>query len=295
MAEREIGEFGNIRTASSEWRNPLLGDTGRYQRILTAEAELLKQKYPDPILGEVFDKMESRIISLAPMVLLDATLKDLGVEVKDEVLAGLGLVMYAVSTHDDVVDERPQDRSKLAGLVYGGDITTIEGMRLLAHHAPREMVDTVVRFMNLTNLAQTQIVEKLWIEPAGEDAYLDAINTTRYWAETGVQAAISYAKRPDLFDFADEFSIYYGKTCQIFDDVREIEDDIKNGYWSLPISLALKNGWDINTPDGCNMAIVRSRELARDYIEKAEKLCGGEFPSLGKLVNQLNVGFEITY
>ena len=176
-----------------------------------------------------------------------------------------------------------------------GDITTIEGMRLLSQHAPKSVVDVVAHYMNLTNLAQTKIIKKLWLTPADEGVYLEAINTTRYWAEVGVQAAVAYTNRFDLEEFADEFAIYYGKTCQIFDDVREIDDDLKNGYWSLPISLAFANGWDLNTSDGRNMAIGRSRELARSYIDKAKQLCGDSFPSLSQLVDRLNVGFSITY
>ena len=91
MAERDDNtekEFGKKRIASSEWENPLLGATEKYQSILRDQAELLKQKYPDPTLDEVFNYMESRIISLAPMVLFDGTLKDLGTKADDEVLAG---------------------------------------------------------------------------------------------------------------------------------------------------------------------------------------------------------------
>ena len=295
MTERKIDKKGDQRTASSEWVNLLLGDARKYQKILHNQAEQLKEEYADSTLSEIFDDMETRIISLAPMVIFDRTLQDLNIEADDEVLAGLGLVMYAISTHDDAVDERPEDRLELAGLVYGGDITTTEGMRLLSQHASKDVVDTVVHYINLTNLAQTKIVEGLWRAPTDESAYLEAINTTRYWAEVGVQAAVAHAGRPDLIEFSDEFSILYGKTCQIFDDIREIDDDLVNGYWSLPISLAHQNGLDMNTSEGRNKSILRSQEIAADFINKAEKLCGDKFPSLRELIGYLNIGFSITY
>jgi len=290
MYEKDRG-----RIASSELNIPLLGDTLKYRNILRSQKEYLQEKYPDPALRSIFEGLESRIISIAPMVLFDRMLEDLGVEPEEKLLAGLGLVMYSVSTHDDVVDERPTNRLEVASLIYAGNITTLEGMRILVDTAPYKVISTIVDYVNLTNHAQTKIVRDLWERPSDEAVYLEAINTTRYWAEVGLQAAITYAGRPDLYDFVDQFSIYYGKTCQIFDDVREIDDDLKNGYWSLPISLAHENSWDLNSSEGRNTAIQRSREIARDYIQRSKDLCGEDFPSLKQLVDQINIGFSITY
>lgn len=283
------------RIASSELNNPLFGDITKYGNILRAQKENLQKKYPDPILRSTLDGLDSRIISVAPMVLFDTMLKDMGLESNEKLLAGLGLIMYSVSSHDDVVDERPTQRLDVAGLIYAGDITTLEGMRLLVDANSPKVISVIIDYMNLTNLAQTKIVENLWDRQSNEETYLDSINTTRYWAEVGLQAAITYAGRPDLHDFVDKFSILYGKTCQLFDDVREIDDDVKNGYNSLPINLAHEHNWDLNTPDGKNRSIGRSKEIASNYIQQAKDLCGNNFPNLEKLVDRLSTGLSISY
>lgn len=288
-------ERDKSRIASSELNIPLLGDTLKYRNILRSQKVHLQEKYPDPSLHSIFEGLDSRIISIAPMVLFDRMLEDLGMKSEEELLVGLGLVMYSVSTHDDVVDERPRNRLDVARLIYAGNIATLEGINILVNTAPDKVISKVVDYVNLTNHAQTTIVRDLWEHPSDEAIYLEAINTTRYWAEVGLQAAIAFAGRPDLHDFVDQFSIYYGKTCQIFDDVREIDDDLKNGYWSLPISLAHENSWDLDTSEGRNKAIQRSREIARNYIQRSKDLCGENFPGLKQLVDQLNIGFSITY
>lgn len=288
-------ETDRKRIASSELDNPLLGDTTRYRNILLAEKEGLQKRYPDIALQSALDGLDSRIISIAPMVLFETMLKDLGLESNEKLVTGLGLIMYSVSTHDDVVDERPIQRLDVASLIYAGDITTLEGVQLLVEAGSPETTSVIINYLNLTNLAQTKIVRDLWDHPSNEETYLEAINTTRYWAETGLQAAITYAGRTDLRDFVDKFSILYGKTCQLFDDVREIDDDIKNGYYSLPISLAFQHNWNLNSPEGKNQSIRRSKEIATNYIRQARNLCGGNFPYLKELVNKLSLGLSITY
>ena len=283
------------RIASSEVETILLGDTSRYKNILLTQKNFLQDEYPDPVLQSAFEGLDSRIISIAPMVLFDCMLSDLSIESREDLLAGIGLMMYSISTHDDVVDEKPNDRLVIAGLTYAGDIATLEGVKKLMVAGCDNVTSIIIDYLNLTNYTQTKIVKKLWEQPSNEEVYLEAINTTRYWAEIGLQAAITYAGRPDLHDFVDQFSIYYGKTCQIFDDIREIKDDLENGYWSLPISLAHENNWDLSTTDGLNMAIRRSHEIAKEYIKQAQEICGTEFPNLRQLVDKIAAGSTITY
>lgn len=284
------------RIASSEVVATLLGDVSRYRKILSVQKKILQKKYPDPVLKSMFDGIDSRIISICPMVLFEAILCDLGIEAKEDSLAGIGLIMYSISTHDDVVDEKPDDRLITAGLIYAGNIATLEGVKILMTNGYIDMASVVIDYLNITNYVQTKIVKSLWEQPSDEKTYLEAINTTRYWAEIGLQAAIAYAKRPDLHNFVDQFSMYYGKTCQLFDDIREIKDDLKNGYWSLPISLAYQNNWDLETTEGLNLAIQRPREIAKAYIKQAQKLCRINFPHLRQLVNNLaTAGCAISY
>lgn len=290
MYERE-----KERIASSELNNPLFGDVTKYSNILRIQKGYLQEKYPDSALQSALEGLDSRIISIAPMVLFETMLDDLGSDSNEKLLAGLGLIMYSVSTHDDVVDERPPQRLDVASLIYAGDITTLEGMSLLMDTGCPETISSIIKYLNLTNLAQTKIVKDLWDHSSDEETYLESINTTRYWAEVGLQAAIIYADRPDLHDFVDRFSILYGKTCQLFDDVREIDDDVKNGYYSLPIILAQEHNWDLKTSEGKNQSIQRSKEIATDYIYQASNLCNNSFPGLKKLVKRLSLGLTLTY
>ncbi|MEI8103686.1 MAG: hypothetical protein WCG84_02140 [Candidatus Moraniibacteriota bacterium] len=78
--------------------------------------------------------------------------------------------------------------------------------------------------------------------------------------------------------------------------MREIDDDVKNGYWSLPVSLAHFNGWDISTNEGKRLSIETSRSLAEGYIKKAKELCGNQFLSLLDLVERIEkAGANIQY
>lgn len=147
------------------------------------------------------------------------------------------------------------------------------------------MAIEIINLINKNHYYQTKIVSTLWTKPTDEKGYLEAISHTKYWLAIGLRAAAVFSKRNDLILFADEFAECYGTTCQLFDDMREIDDDIKNGYYSLPISLALKNGWDMTTADGLNNSIARSRELAIEYLTRARELCGTSFPRLLDLTN----------
>ena len=288
-------ERDKSRIASSELNNPLFGDIAKYRDILTTQKEILNRNYPDETLRIMVEGIDSRIISIAPMVLFDTLSQDLGIKSDERILAGLGLISYSVSTHDDVVDERPAKRLDTAGLIYIGDITMLEGAKLLIENGDLRTFSAIVKYLNLTNQAQTQIVRNLWDHDSNEQTYLESINTTRYWAEVGLQAAIVHANRPELHNFVDNFSIYYGKTCQLFDDMREIDDDVKNGYYSLPIFLAHENGWDLETSLGKNLSIKRSKEIANEYIQNTLNLCGDGFPGLKSLVQKLKIGLSISY
>lgn len=123
--------------------------------------------------------------------------------------------------------------------------------------------------------------------PTDEQGYLDAISHTKYWVATGLKAAITFAGKEELHPFVDEFSGCYGTTCQLYDDVREIRDDARNGYWSLPISIASRKGLDLTSERDLEIAVGRSRKIAHSLTERALALCGDAFPNLRKLVTNI--------
>ncbi|PIR80229.1 MAG: hypothetical protein COU25_01170 [Candidatus Levybacteria bacterium CG10_big_fil_rev_8_21_14_0_10_35_13] len=284
-------EQDRLRIASSEVTEVLFGDTSKYRSLLRSQKERLLRLYPDAtILDSMFDAIDSRIINICPMVLCDSMLKDLSVETPDSLLTALGLTMFSISTHDDLVDELPRDRVVIAGLTYAGNIATLEGLRLFLENGYYDEAVTVIDSVNKNHYFQTKIANTLWKAPSDENGYLDAISHTKYWVAAGLKPAAVYAGRNDLMPFVDEFSECYGTTCQIYDDIREIKDDVRNGYWSLPITMAAQQGLDLENPEHLNIAIQRSHELATALTNRAKLLCSGSFPNLYRLVNNIYKG-----
>ncbi len=229
------------------------------------------------------------------MVLCDTLLRDLSVDAPDELLTTLGLTMFSISTHDDLVDELPRDRVTIAGLTYAGNIATLEGLKLFIENGYEKEAVAVIDCVNKNHYYQTKIAGTLWAGPTDEQGYLDAISHTKFWVAAGLKTAIVFAGRDDLHPFVDEFSECYGTTCQLYDDVREIKDDVRNGYWSLPISLATASDLSLEDPAHLNMAIQRSHELAASLTNRARRLCEGSFPNLDNLVVNIQKGSSIHY
>lgn len=287
-----------VRVASSELANILLGDISKYQKLLEKEKERLKNRYPDKdILDSMFDGIRGRIINICPMTLCDRMCMDiLNKEAPNDLLIGVGLSMYPISTHDDLVDEMPKERLIIAGLAYAGDIAALEGAKILIEKGYANVTVGITEDICTNHYYQTLIANSIWKETTDEVGYMRAISHTKYWAAIGLKAAMIYAERNDLRQFVYEFSDFYGTTCQLFDDMREIDDDIVNGYWSLPIILARNNGWDLKTPNGKNKSIERSRELAIERLTKAKAICKDQFPQLLDLIRRIETaGCAIGY
>lgn len=288
--EDEMYEKDETRIASSQMADFILGDLSRYQKILMEEKNKLTKAFPDEaILDSMFNGISGRIINLCPMVLCDRMCIDiLGKEAPDNLLAGIGLSMYPISTHDDLADEFPQQRLVAAGLVYSGDISALVGTKILIDNGYANVMAGIINDICTNHYYQTLIINSLWRCSTDEAGYMKAISHTKYWAVIGLRAAIIYSQRSDLHDFVHEFADYYGTVCQLFDDMREIDDDVENGYWSLPIILARNNNWDLTTSAGKNESIKRSRELAVERLEKAKKI-SNNFPQLADLVRRIEM------
>jgi geranylgeranyl pyrophosphate synthase len=179
---------------------------------------------------------------------------------------------------------------------YGGNIATLEGLKVLCDAGLSHVASEVITYVNKNHYYQTKIVTSLWNHPCSKEEYLITISHTGYWAEIGLRAALAFSQRQDLADFVASFARCYGLTCQIFDDMREIDDDLRNGYWSLPVSLAHANNWNLSINEGKALSIRESMVLAEDYIRQAMELCGSQFPSLLDLVERISkTGSHIHY
>ncbi len=268
----------------------LFGDTTKFRSILARRAHLLIDTYDGgTALAECFAAIPDRIICICPMVLCDTMLTDVSVPAPDDLLAGLGLAMYSISTHDDVVDERPESRESVANLIYSGNIASLEGIALLFANNYDRVAQKVVGLMNINHRFQVDIVSSLWSGPTDEAGYLTAISHTGYWAAIGAVAAAAHLDRLDeLEDFALRFGRNYGRMCQIYDDIREIDDDRRNGYFSLPINIALANNYNLDDPYDRLRAIERPKALAAESFQELRVLCGDRFPGLLDLARRMH-------
>lgn len=227
------------------------------------------------------------------MVLCRAFLVDLGLEAPRGLLGPLGLAMYSISTHDDVVDELPKDRGVIAGLVYAGNIASLHGISLLVSNGYARVAQAVVRLMNLNHCFQTDIAFSIWSAPSDEKGYLRAISHTGYWAAIGTLAAAEHVhtegarELSQLQLFAMKFGELYGRICQVYDDIREIDDDRRHGYFSLPISIAMEYGYNLDCPNDRVRAIARPKEIAEQSFRDVCNLCGDEWPVLLGLARRM--------
>lgn len=278
------------RIASSEVMNRLYGKLDFFQKILKPHVDRLIQEYAGKeSLPGYFRGIPHRIICICPMALCDAALLDIGKAPDESLLAGLGLSMYSISTHDDVVDESPETKQERASLIYSGNIATLQGIRILMGSGHQKLIPHLMHLMNLNHCFQTDIAFSIWQKPSDEAGYLDAIKHTGYWASIGPVLAMHAAGKTELIPFAEEFGKHYGLMCQLYDDVREINDDLKNGYFSLPISTAIKSDLDLNDPVQRVQATKRSKELAANCFFEIERICDN-FPRLLELARNMHIG-----
>lgn len=282
------------RIASSEIADALFGDTTLFRRILSSYVPSLISCYEgETSLRRHFQAIPDRIICICPMVLCQAFLKDVHQEAPHNLLGPLGLAMYSISTHDDIVDERPEARDEVAGLLYSGNIASLHGISLLVSNGYADVVKTVIHLMNLNHCFQTDIISSIWEQPSDEEGYLKAISHTGYWAAIGTSAAAEYAasgidEPQEVRNFALQFAQSYGRMCQVYDDVREIDNDLRNGYFSLPISIALERGYDLNDSVGRLKSIERPKRIAEQSFRDLCALCGSGWPTLLRLAERMH-------
>lgn len=177
----------------------------------------------------------------------------------------------------------------MAKLIYSGNIASLEGIALLFSSGYGRVAQRVVGLMNINHRYQVDIVFSLWSGPTDEAGYLAAISHTGYWAAIGTVAAAAHLNRlEDLEDFALRFGRHYGRMCQVYDDIREIDDDRRNGYFSLPINIALANNYHLDDPSDRLRAIERPKELAAKAFQELCELCGDRFPRLLGLAQRMH-------
>lgn len=253
----------------------LFGDTEKYAQIMRKEAQRLSQKYPNRELERVFSSLSTHGLVLGPMAFCDALSADLGTKAPESILIGIGLSCLVIAKHDDVVDEMPKDRSVVSPLIFGGNITALEGIKtLLEAHQP-EIIQIIIDRVNQNHYLQQKGVETLWSgKRFDRQTYIEAIYHTCVLTSIGGLCALAVAGRRDLDPKILEFSKGYGTAVQIIDDLREQKEDIVSGYTSLPI---------LEGPP-----FSQSREEMFRHIELARNALLGDWERMQKFVDNLS-------
>lgn len=222
---------------SSSIMESLYGDFSPYSRILREQARKISKKYPDKQLASIFEELPYRSISLIPVIMYAALMKDLKKKPDKDVISAIGLACLPIGTHDDVVDEMFRSRRTVSSLVYSGNIAGLEGMRILFEKKKPEAAKALIDSINSNHYRQHRVVKILWEgkEITPED-YFEGISHIIDFVSIGLLAALADAKRPDLKKRIMKFSRGYGFALQLIDDIREVEKDRENGYSSLPLA-----------------------------------------------------------
>lgn len=106
----------------------------------------------------------------------------------------------------------------------------------------------------------------------GRGFYILAFITARRYKKIGsFTIKLSYIGTADMSSdriaSSSIMNALYGQMCQVYDDIREIDDDRKNGYFSLPISIALQHGYDLDSTAGRERAVARPKEIAEKCFQ----------------------------
>lgn len=224
------------KPTSSEIMSLLFGDVTHYSQIMSEMREKLSEKYPNENLAAVFSKLPHKFAVIGPMVLCDDVVRDLGQKCPREVLAVTGLACLSISTHDDVVDEKPQDRKDIASLIYAGNIAGLEAAALLKNSDYTEVLIPLFQAVNKNHYLQQFRVDLLWSKkPKNFRDYRRGIADICSWVAIGPEVGLSLLDRNDLINSISDFIENYGIAIQLIDDIREVDEDGISGYNSFPL------------------------------------------------------------
>ena len=241
-----MGLYGIIMSTSRLCEELFGNKVKFYSSLLIREKNRFLSKYCDNEIEEEITPLDKRIISIMPMALCDSLLRDIGISASEELLTGLGLLVFHISTHDDIVDEDSKSKRSRAGLLYSGDMLLIEGINLLIKSGNSEVLPEILEVVEENHFRQKLIASILWKkEKPTVEEYNEGIKHIVSFTKIGLMAALTFANRLDLSFIIDNYSENYGLSLQYLDDMSEIDEDIKNGYWSLPIIRASEK-WRVN-------------------------------------------------
>lgn len=282
MSKRAILTTGT----SSKLISYFLGDVSKYLKILQKEKASLLRRYPNKNLSPIFATLQSKLLTVGPMALCDYLISDLEKVCPEDILAAIGLVCLEISAHDDAVDETPDIQSKLAALVYAGNIAVLEGIRILYRKDRKRIADIIISLVNQNHYLQQMRVEKLWErKPSNFIDYQDGVKDGAVLVQIGLFPALEIAGRDDLRQQLARFSESYALVLQLIDDIREVDEDKIHGYHSFPILEGLPFEKSFK-------AIKKHLKLAKENLHPDWKKMNSLVKNLKVLVAKMESGFD---
>ena len=271
---------------ASKFMKEIFGkDVLKYSKILSKEKKILIKKYPDKFIAKEFATLDKKFISIAPMALMDATLSDLGIKADKNLLLGVGLSTFHISPHDDLIDETPERKEDQAALLYSGNIMLLEGVDKLLKYGYGNLMPVLFKFIKTNHLMQQKVVELLWKKelPTFKD-YENGIQHIISFTSIGPIVGLHYAKKENYVSEILRFCENYGLSIQYMDDMIEIDEDLKNSYWSLPIIRAKELGVkkSMINAELKNTLIEELKGLAYTRLRIAREALHKNFPTLRK-------------
>lgn len=272
--------------SASKFMREIFGDDVlKYSKLLSAEKKILIRKYPDKFLAKEFATLDKKFISIAPMALMDATLSDLSIKADKNLLLGVGLSTFHISPHDDLIDETPERKEEQASLLYSGNITLMEGVDKLLKYGYGNLIPILFKFIKTNHLLQQKVTELLWKkEPPNLKDYEKGIRHIISFTSIGPVVGLHYAKKENYVAGISKFCENYGLSIQYMDDMIEIDEDLTNSYWSLPIIRAEELGIKKSMMSAKlkNKLIEELKEHAYTRLRIAREALCENFPTLRK-------------
>jgi hypothetical protein len=251
------------------------GETDRYSSLLKSSSTRLVDIYPNPAFAPLFESLPNRSITVGPMAMCDRLARDLGTTVPDDVLTALGVLCFHISVHDDLIDEPPSSATERAALLYTGNLSFIEGMRLLSHTSfSAEQITFMCDEIARNHYLQQQCAETLWDQQPNTFAdYLKGVQHDGALIGIGVCTALAASNRQDLWQTLKPACTAYGVALQLLDDINEAEEDELAGYHSFPV----KEG----------APFIRSFQEVENHVEAVLKIIDPQWTHFRELVENV--------
>lgn len=255
-------------------KSQLLGDTAAYSALLEPLAKKLAAACPDAEMQRLFEALPHRLITLAPMVICDRLVRDLGGTADDLLLQALGVMCYHISTHDDLIDEPPAGRCEQGALLYAGNIAFIEGCNLLLNVMSPEQAQLVWAEVARNHVLQQRCVTALWENmPRSFSDYRHGVEHAGVFVGVSVRAALAVTGRQELWPRLQEVCANYGMSLQLLDDILEVDEDRAAGYHSSPL---------MEGPP-----YRRSFRQLLACVDKGKRLSGPQWPEFRQLFDNM--------